>query len=742
MADETAGINAFKDFLNSINQPEHESEKPKKLEILKAYCDSQRIPGSEDSPDACFPDLIQCWRFADTNNNDSLLVLVPSVLAIFLRTVSSQLEFRDFGVALCRHLLQKEQLRLFNRNLTSQKAKEHLISPCLRLLTEIVGFDGGAVARLAHAKRDIVLKRLDIFLTPNKAQTEGDSEDAKKSTLRRNAQRLVLANLRFQHGSAKSEFIEQHKIMRAFLEHVRRDPPEIVADIVKAIEQDIAQDASVPRSTKTKFFNRWNLERLVTLYGYDQDLDDSVPEDTRIANQIHRVLTKVCTKPEMGVLLSQNGWYPPGYDPESPEEVDEGYIDLGLDSPYYEDRYWENVPVRNGTLAALAQVLRPETDTRQMELLLQMFRVAPELIADYFTKRVMFTSDPKATPSWLGESAFLFSTVQLPVPAHCGWKGGYPVMPPPVSIVLENILPRPLTQKILTRCLNQNAEIVTLFAVRILTASIRKLRSVLKMFLDDQGYRQDLWMQAADRLRDEFCNRCPSLKDVILAFKRTASDDIQQQDAIMELVALFYEILPLAAAEVEFDVTLTLTEILGKLEKPDLSSDDSKTLLGFLQHTLTVAEWQSSMRWWQHPGKFRSSAAGRVQLTEISLLAILRLHQHPQSCRSDTGQSLHEANLEIAPGCALPASCNDQRSSLVRCIAVQSEIIGFRLAPRAVAISRQLPDPHLQATCPLSGYCRLASQGYTARRTTTIESVGGGHPRAMGFRGQSERFRS
>lgn len=709
---------------------------------MKAYCDSQRIPGSEDSPDACFPDLIQCWRFADTNNNDSLLVLVPSVLAIFLRTVSSQLEFRDFGVALCRHLLQKEQLRLFNRNLTSQKAKEHLISPCLRLLTEIVGFDGGAVARLAHAKRDIVLKRLDIFLTPNKAQTEGDSEDAKKSTLRRNAQRLVLANLRFQHGSAKSEFIEQHKIMRAFLEHVRRDPPEIVADIVKAIEQDIAQDASVPRSTKTKFFNRWNLERLVTLYGYDQDLDDSVPEDTRIANQIHRVLTKVCTKPEMGVLLSQNGWYPPGYDPESPEEVDEGYIDLGLDSPYYEDRYWENVPVRNGTLAALAQVLRPETDTRQMELLLQMFRVAPELIADYFTKRVMFTSDPKATPSWLGESAFLFSTVQLPVPAHCGWKGGYPVMPPPVSIVLENILPRPLTQKILTRCLNQNAEIVTLFAVRILTASIRKLRSVLKMFLDDQGYRQDLWMQAADRLRDEFCNRCPSLKDVILAFKRTASDDIQQQDAIMELVALFYEILPLAAAEVEFDVTLTLTEILGKLEKPDLSSDDSKTLLGFLQHTLTVAEWQSSMRWWQHPGKFRSSAAGRVQLTEISLLAILRLHQHPQSCRSDTGQSLHEANLEIAPGCALPASCNDQRSSLVRCIAVQSEIIGFRLAPRAVAISRQLPDPHLQATCPLSGYCRLASQGYTARRTTTIESVGGGHPRAMGFRGQSERFRS
>lgn len=78
--------------------------------MLKAYCDKQI---SDDA--ACFPDLIQAWSFANIYNHDSLLTKVPSVLAIFLKTISRELDFREFGLALCKHLPQKDQLQLFNR---------------------------------------------------------------------------------------------------------------------------------------------------------------------------------------------------------------------------------------------------------------------------------------------------------------------------------------------------------------------------------------------------------------------------------------------------------------------------------------------------------------------------------------------------------------------------------------------------------------------------------------------------
>lgn len=599
------GANKFKEFLLSIGHAE-ESDKAQKFSVLKSFCDSQisRIAEEGDEP-ACFPDLIQTWSFADRNNHESLLTAIPSVLAIFLKTVSHNLEFREFGVSLCKFLLQKDQLRLFNRGLTATKSKEHLISPCLRLLTEIVSFDGGAVAQQLYSKRYITFKRVDVFLTPNKSQ-EDVSDDSQKSTLRRNAQRYVLANLRFQHAAAKSDIVEQHKVIRAFFEYVRKDPRDLVLDIIKAVDRDIVHDSSLSRSAKTKFFNRWNLERLVTLYGYDRESDEPNPDGVSIANAVHKIMMAVCTAPGQGVLLPETGWYPHGSDPESLPTQDDSCIDLGLDSPIYVDKYRESVPVRNGTLSYLAQVLRPDMDTLQIELLVAIFKAAPELVADFFTKKTMFVSDPKPTASWMAESTLLFSAVQLDVPAHCGWKEPrMPVMPPPVSVVVENVLPRPLTQKILSRCLNQNTEIITLFAVRILTISFNKLREVLKLFRSGHGPCQPLWNQASDKLDNEFRHRCPEMKDVILLYKRTAKEDLQQQDAVAELLACFYEVVPSIAFKETFDVSLVLVDILKRLDDPDLGKDNSELLLSQLRNILKIAGMSGSMRWWQKPGKRR-----------------------------------------------------------------------------------------------------------------------------------------
>ena len=596
------GLIQFKGFLLSIGHAESEGEKAQKLQILKAYCDKQITPGKDDDA-ICFSDLIQTWSFGESSNHDSLLTNVPSVLAIFLKTISHELEFREFGLALCKYLLQKDQLRLFNRGLTALKSKEHLISPCLRLLTEIVTFDGGAVARQLYLRRYITFKRLEVFLTPNKVQLETTEDQWQKSTLRRNAQRYILANLRVQHTLEKSDIVEQHKLTRPFLEYIRKDSREIVLEVIKSIERDIVQDAALPRKSKSKFFNRYNLEKLVTLYGYDRESDEPNPEGISIANEMHRVLMNICKTPGLGVLLPETGWYPVGTDPDTLPAEDDTCIELGLDSPIYVDKYRESVPVRNGTLSYLIQCLRPDVDSLQIELLVTIFKVAPELIADFFARKTMFTSDPKATPSWMAESALLFSTVQLPVPTNCGWKDKQPILPPLVSIVIENILPRPLSQKIMTRCLNQNAEIVTLFAVRILTLAFSKLRAVLKIFRGDHGRAQLFWNQACSKLLAEFSRRCPAVKDVVLLFRRTAKEDLQQQEAVAELLTCYYEVMPDIALEENFDVSLVLVDVLKRLEQPDCSTEDSESLLSQLQSVLQIAQQSASLRWWQQPGR-------------------------------------------------------------------------------------------------------------------------------------------
>lgn len=465
----------------------------------------------------------------------------------------------------------------------------------------MVTFDGGAVARQLYLRRYITFKRLEVFLTPNKAQ-EGPDGETKKSTLRRNAQQYLLANLRVQHASEKGDIIEQHKITRSFLEYVRKDPRERVLEIIKAIERDVVQDANLSRKSKSKFFNRHNLERLVTLYGYDRESDEPNPDGVIIANEIHRIMMNVCKTAGLGVLLPETGWYPSGADPETLPADDDASIELGLDSPIYVDKYRENVPVRNGSLSFLIQCLRPDQDSLQIELLVTIFKVAPELVADFFSRKTMFTSDPKATPSWMAESAFLFSAVQLPVPVNCGWKDKLPILPPPVSIAIENILPRPLSQKTMTRCLNMNAEVITLFAIRILAVAFGKLRDTLKIFQADHGQSQLFWNQATSKLLAEFSRRCPTVKDVILLFRRTDKEDLTQQEALAELLTYYYEVMPDIALEENFDVSLVLVDVLKRLEAPEISADDSDSLLGQLQSILQIAQQLASLRWWQKPG--------------------------------------------------------------------------------------------------------------------------------------------
>jgi nucleolar pre-ribosomal-associated protein 1 len=150
----------------------------------------------------------------------------------------------------------------------------------------------------------------------------------------------------------------------------------------------------------------------------------------------------------------------------------------------------------------------------------------------------------------------------------------------------------------------QNTDVVSLFAIKVTSLALRKLQAVLKIFRTERTTGQELWSQAEAKLVEEFSRRCPTMKDTILAFRQTPSDNLDQQEAILELLATFYEVLPDVAFETKFDVSLTLLQVLKRLESPDVPEEHKDSLFNQLEHLSLIAHESPALRWWQKPGEF------------------------------------------------------------------------------------------------------------------------------------------
>ena len=589
------GTQSFKSFLDGFAAAE--SASTVRFSILKEYLEAEKPLEEDDNTAVYLPDLIQTWSFACQSNDESLMSAVPSILALLLKTLSSILELSQYGLRLGQTLLQKQQQELIMRGLTASKGKEFVISPALRLLKEITTFDGGALAKQVFRARDRTFKSLARNLSLR--YTGEGVEDWKKPSVRTNALRFLLSSIKFLPAEAKRELLNQRDIVSNITRDIKDDPPYMVCEVLEILKIHVLQDDALPRDAKTKVVNATSLGRVATLYRYDQPQEDSSTETKAVDAVAHDFLIVACTFPDLGVLNRQAGFYPRGIDPDDTHDADADHdpIDLGLDSIEWADKFTDNIPVRNTILSEFIQTLRPWSSTKQNELLLSILRCAPELIADYFFGKKAFGFEPKLTATWIGYAAFIFSALEIPIPKFFGHKERYARLPPPSSIVLESILPQPLSQKVLTRCLNQSHNLITFFAIRLLCVAFIKLKDTLRKYQEAAAGSSSVWAQAAEKLTNEFCQRCPSIKDVINAFRNLSENDLMQKEATTKLLVLYYEVVPRIAVDAKFDVSGTLAQTLQALHEPSLTPEDRTMRAMELEHLFQFANFSPGMRW-------------------------------------------------------------------------------------------------------------------------------------------------
>ena len=572
-----------------------------KLALLLDYLQSQ-APLEGNDVSVYLGDFIKTWHFVDQSNVDSLFASVVAVLALLLKSISSYIDFREHGIRLCDTLLHDDQIKLFDRGLSAHRAKEFLVSPCLQLLTEIVSFDGGHAARNVYRKREITFKRLDVFLGIHKDIREDKAKDSKRRSVRDNAIGYLFANLRLQSPAAKMSIIAPGKVQRGLMDAIVEDSSGVILETLKVLRRDIAMDSGISQTAKGRFFNQWTLGQLVKLYSYNKSANVSEGHQL-VESAVHDFLVLLCTSPGCGLIEMRTA---------SKDNVDVVPTDITLTgtlqshSARGSDDQSGNAR-RNLRLGLFLQTLRPHANVAQCELMLAAFRHFPELIYEYFSSGKSFSFDPNLTTTWIGYSSFLLATIKTPLPQSIKQLSVHDTGFPSNGEILESIIPKPCTQKVMTRCLNQSVDLVKLFALQILNAAFEKFAKMLQIYEDLQQHTNDQKESLArsrglSQLRDDFCGRVPELKHVITQFRSCAKESTILRESISRLIASYYKVIPQMALEEKFDISVALSTALMDLEPPNKSPTVISMRLLDLEHLLQIAHRSPDMQWWHKPG--------------------------------------------------------------------------------------------------------------------------------------------
>ncbi|KAF1990798.1 hypothetical protein K402DRAFT_460209 [Aulographum hederae CBS 113979] len=640
------GIQSLKVFLDSILYPPKTNAAPNddhgipgKKKILADFLAFEGNKVAKEDPDRItfLENLFKTIACASENRWDDVFAAGIAVVALLLKTIASDLQLEQYGQLLCKIVLRRDVLQLVQRGLSLPKKQEFIVSPCLRLLTEVVSCGNEGISARFYKMKDYafevnVISRILAMRPDEKSRLED------KPSLRSNAVKFLLANLKYQTLGAKIDILRQRNLFTALFDNLAYDSLAMVAEVLNVVKQHVFQDTGVSKELKQSTLTQNALANILRIAKtapteIDEEARKTVPLGAKPTGLIARnFLQDVCTNPRLGLSRRYAGWYPP--DTLRPSEKDEKVvkegafapIDMGLDSVGWYNDYQDSVHVRNGPLSIFLQTLRPWANEYERELLLAVFRTHPELVADYFFKKTGFGFAPKLTSTWIGFSTVLFETVQLSPPRYFGAaKDSWGDVPPPVSIAIESILPGPLGQnRALARSLLSDSELISFFAIRILIVGLVKLRKVLQLFdeagsskrrsTSSGGKASRLWQEGSDRLAKEFRLRAPTMKEVLTACRRIDASKPLQREAVTRLLRLYYEVLPKVALAEKFDLSMPLTTALASFESADGSEDNMSDWSGrtdtetrqlekmTLEHLLVATQYAFGMQWFKKPG--------------------------------------------------------------------------------------------------------------------------------------------
>ena len=551
-------------------------------------------------------DLLKLWHKSVHINFENLFSSIAGTLALLLKVTSTLHEFRDVGNIVCKIVLTVDNITLINHGLSASKVREHLIAPCLRLLKEVVQFDGGKAAKPLYRSRDITLQRMEVFLSMKGNADTKTQSSSRRPSVRSLAIEYLMLNIGLQGKIAKTSLLTEHRCMKILFQDLNEDPSSIVLQVLSTLRSEVAQDLLVPLWVKSRLFNEWSLSRLALLYGYEKSRSKG-KSDLRVPKLLHDLLMCLCASPEYGlVAIAQKN-----HKTFSPGEAD-GDVDSSLEEGSQDERAQSTKRifeiVRKST-STLLRNIRPYATLKQGDLLLASLRAFPSMSSEYFEKAES-SFDPTLTASWIGQSRVLLAFLREPISKEHVLK----VLQRDenqIACILDITLPPTISQKSMTRCLNQSCALIKIQAARILTAAFQKFIAIKGIVTNNRALdgvtNPSEIARKISSLTRLFWERCPKVKVIITQLRSCSEDSNLLRQSLVQLLALCYELSPEIAIEEQFDVSPALLNLLCDLELVDIESIEDGMRLIQLDHLVQIASKSPGMRWWTRPRRFDTS---------------------------------------------------------------------------------------------------------------------------------------
>lgn len=222
---------------------------------------------------------------------------------------------------------------------------------------------------------------------------------------------------------------------------------------------------------------------------------------------------------------------------------------------------------------------------------------------------VGLTLEPRLSSKWIANIAFFGLVLSQPVPASSFVIPGnnlYQPDPPPLQIILENILPSVSTKAHFSKGLQSTSHLVQHCTALALARCLTKLSSVFRTFQDvESALEEDEAGQWTRRHRDverEARRRVPDFQ-VVVAFSQMKIDGREVKTALLgesaqRLLWLYHLCFPQMVAEARFDVGKSLQGLVDASQDAVRQSGSVFGLYGLKQlHVLRLLRESDQFTW-------------------------------------------------------------------------------------------------------------------------------------------------
>ncbi|KAG5640903.1 hypothetical protein DXG03_006683 [Asterophora parasitica] len=586
-------------------RPGEDTIPPQDERLLLARHWLENVPGGHD--------IFSVWDSLSQRQN-SVFSLIVAILSSLLGLTSSHYTFQSLGHPIMKTLLTPTYTRRLNSYLGGTHAE--LILVTLKLYNAMSNFGGGRERKGVLDVFGWEIKSLPKLL--NMRRKGGASDALVRPDIRTLYILFLLSFIRTDTPiQVKTTFFEQHREpFLAMFKGVVQDSFPVVRMILEACWAGLWSDPKVKRTLKISLFSETTISHLMKLY--ERNVEEGDEPNQVPADLLHHFLLAICTRPGTGICFRDRGWYP--------RESDDG------------DDETARGKIHNKILANVLKSLKVNEDLRQQELALKVMGACPELVSGYWTAAAL-TLEPRLSSKWIANIAFFGSVLSLPVPTSSFYLPNsmlYSPTPPPLSSIIENILPSVNTKAHFSKGLQSPSGLVQHCAAIALAKCLAKYEQTISVFRTiehtlEENEADGQWCKRRRDIEREARRRVPEFQ-VIVAFSQQKFDAVPTApgapttppnptrgallaESAQRLLWMYQRCLPLVVAEARFDVGKLLQAFSTEVEtaKSPESSDSAKRLHVVKQlHVLRLLKDSDQFGW-----------SGKMGSTSQSYLAVL-----------------------------------------------------------------------------------------------------------------------